>query len=167
MHVQRVVAGQRTAISYKELKVEEFVLGFLIMLDSPRGKWDKEVMLEILKMLLQDTVDFDWENARNFYLMVGLYVEAGVRRWTDMEAIRQQRIIHSRTVYQEKKESKESKKGNGGKTQLGTCVVVLCIRNVLVNRIEIISHSRTLAVTALRPQGWLIGTPRKTAFEKP
>ena len=115
MHVQRVVAGQRTAISYKELKVEEFVLGFLIMLDSPRGKWDKEVMLEILKMLLQDTVDFDWENARNFYQMVGLDVEAGVRRWTDMEAIRQQRIIHSRTVYPEKKESKESKKGNGGK----------------------------------------------------
>ena len=92
------------------------MLGYLIMLDSSRGKWDKEVMLDILKMLLQDTVDFAWENARNFYRMVGLDVEAGIRRWTDTDAIKDRRIIHSRIVYPEKKEVKEGKKGIAGKT---------------------------------------------------
>ena len=115
MYVNRVSAGSRAAVTYKELRVEEFVLGFLMMLDAKKDKWDKEVMLEILKMFLQDTVDFAWENALNFYRMIALDVEAGVRRWDDMEAISRLRLVHARTVYPEKKENKDVKKANGQK----------------------------------------------------
>ena len=116
MYVNRVNGGATVAVGYKELKVEEFVLGYLMMLDARKDKWDKEVMLEILKMLMQDTVDFAWENALNFYKMIGLDVEAGVRRWDDTEAISRLRLVHSRTVYPEKKDNKEAKKPTGQKT---------------------------------------------------
>ena len=116
MYVSRISAGTRVAINYKELKVEEFVLGYLTMLDAHKEQWDKELMLDILKMLLQDTVDFAWENALNFYQMIGLDVEAGVRKWEDIEVIRQLRLVHSRTVYPEKKENKEAKKPGNQKT---------------------------------------------------
>ena len=93
----------------------EFVLGFLMMLDARKDKWDREVMLDILKMLMQDTVDFAWEKALNFYKMIGLDVEAGIRRWEDTEVIGRLRLVHSRTVFPGKKESKEAKKNNGQK----------------------------------------------------
>ena len=67
-------------------------------------------------MLMQDTVDFAWENALNFYQMIGLDVEAGVRSWEDTEVIRDLRLVHSRTVYPEKKEAKDNKRPNSGKT---------------------------------------------------
>ena len=53
MHVSRLVAGERVGVVYKELRIEEFVYGFLEMLDAPKAKWDRKVMMGILKMLMQ------------------------------------------------------------------------------------------------------------------
>ena len=66
MHVQRVVAGEHVPVKYKELKMAEFVYGYLEMLDAHPDKWDREVMLGILKTLMRDAADFAWENAANF-----------------------------------------------------------------------------------------------------
>ena len=115
LYVVRTVAGNRTPVPYKELRIEEFVYGFLMMIDSPKCKWDRDVMLEILKMLMQDTMDFAWENARAFYEMVGVDVEYGLKKWDDTEAIMKARLLHSRTVLPEKKENKETKKPAGNK----------------------------------------------------
>ena len=111
MYVTRGSAGSRIPVPYKELKVDEFVFGFLEMLDSPKFKWDREMMLKIFKMLMQDSMDFAWENARGFYGLLGVDVESGVKEWTDTEAIRDMRMLHSRIVLPEKKETKEVKKG--------------------------------------------------------
>ena len=115
LHINRVVAGKRVPVAYKELRIEEFVFGFLEMLDSERRKWDRDLMLNILKMCMQDAMDFSWENARAFYRLVGVDVESGVRGWTDTDGIRDLRMLHSRIVYPEAKENKEIKKGQSNK----------------------------------------------------
>ena len=116
MYVKRVTAGTRVGVPYKNLTVEEFVFGFVGMLKSGKGKWDTDIMLDILQMLMQDATDFCWDNARNFYQMLGVDVEEGVWEWTDATAIQDMRLIHSRTNRTEKKDSKDAKKTNGGKT---------------------------------------------------
>ena len=110
MHIQRVSGGKRVGVQYKELTIAEFVFGFLEMLDAPKAKWDREVMLGILMFIMRDAIDFSWENARGFYQMVGIDVECGMRSWDDTDGIQSQRLLHSRTVLPEKKETKEVKK---------------------------------------------------------
>ena len=107
MHVKRLTAGRRKNMSYSEMKVEEFVYGFLKMLKTPRNKLDKDTMIDILEMLMQDTVDFAWQNALNFYEMVGVDVEMGYMTWQDKEIIQQMRMTYSRTHYPEKKEQQK------------------------------------------------------------
>ena len=114
MHVKRTVNGKRVGVNYEDLKVEEFVLGFVAMLRSPRCKMDRDVMLEILEMLMQDTVDFAWENARAFYKMLGVDVETGVRQWTDEEQISKMRLQYC----QKRRKLRRSRKGRaGGETE--------------------------------------------------
>ena len=48
MHVCRRVMGRRKNMTFNELKVEEFVYGFLIMLKNTRNKMDREVMMPLL-----------------------------------------------------------------------------------------------------------------------
>ena len=112
MYVTRLTGGGREGVPYKQLRIEEFVYGFLLMLESPKCTWDKDTMLVILRMLMRDTMDFAWENARAFYEMVGHDVEAGVRKWTDSDEIFNLRLLHSRVSLTEKKEQKEGKKPN-------------------------------------------------------
>ena len=116
MYVQRVEAGQRTGVDYKQLRIDEFVYGFIAMLKAKKCRWDKELMIDILQMLMQDSMDFAWENARSFYELVGIDVEKGVRKWTDADGIRDMRLLHSRTHLTDKpKEVPVIKKNNGGR----------------------------------------------------
>ena len=119
MHVKRVTNGKRAGVPYKELKIDEFVYGFLAMLKSHKTKWDKELMLDILQDLMQDSMDFAWENARGFYEMLGLDVENGDKSWDDTQTVMKMRLLHSRTVYPERKDTKEVKKNSPGKGATG------------------------------------------------
>ena len=116
MYVSRVVNGDRVGVPYKQLRVEEFVYGYLEMLDTARNAWDREVMLAMLKMLMQDAMDFSWSNALNFYSLIGVDVENGTKKWTDTEIIKDMRMIHCRVPRPEKKEEKENKKSSNNKT---------------------------------------------------
>ena len=125
MHVQRMVAGKRKSVPFVELRVEEFVSGFLRMLKSPRSKMDPELMMPLLDMVMEDTIDYSWANALNFYLMVGLDVEYGVLAWDDSERIKEMRFKYSRAVFPEKKEAKEgNKQNNKGSSQGIKCCAV-------------------------------------------
>ena len=77
------------------------------MIESPHSKFDYRKMTTLFRHVMQDTVDFSWANARNFYERVGLDVEKGVLQWSDEEAIRELRFTYARTVFPAKKENKE------------------------------------------------------------
>ena len=109
----RMVQGSQKPVPYKELKVEEFVYGFIKMLRAPNNKLDLLGMIDILSMIMQDTVDFSWNNARRFYEKVGLDVEKAGLAWTDMNRINGMRLVYSRTIFPEVKDNKDSgKTGN-------------------------------------------------------
>ena len=110
MHVQRMVAGRQTCIAYADLKVEEFVFGFLCMIKAPHTTMVKGEMYPLLEMIMQDTVDFSWANARGFYEMLGRAVEKGTLKWSDTDIIYQKRMTYSRTVFPDTPKPKETPK---------------------------------------------------------
>ena len=109
-YVRRLVGGKRKPLTFSELRIEEFVFGFLDMLDSPKCKWDYRMMTQILKHMMRDTMDFSWTSARSFYEMAGLEIEKGGIDWTDKETIRDLRMQYARVALQPKVEAKEQQR---------------------------------------------------------
>ena len=109
MHVRRMTNGKRRTLNYAELTPEEFVYGYLTMLINPRNGMDEKIMIPLLRIVMQDTVDYSWINARNFYETLGIEVEKGDMRWEDTETIREYRMTYSRAVFPETKDGKETK----------------------------------------------------------
>ena len=112
LYIKRMVGGRRKPVAFSDLRVEEFALGFLAMLDAPECSFNRENMVEILKMVLQDTMDFSWANAVGFYEKVAHEVEDGMMTWEDMDKIKDMRVTYSRTVMPAKREQREGPKGN-------------------------------------------------------
>ena len=116
LYVTRLAGESRDPVPYSDLRTDEFVYGYLMMLKNEACKWDKDRMLEILEMLMQDSMDYAWGNARTFYQQLGLDVEKGVRQWSDREGVRDLRFLHSRTGNPTKKEPpRDAKKPNNAK----------------------------------------------------
>ena len=107
MYVTRMAGGKRTGVPFAELRLEEFVFGFISMLESPFCRWDYRTMTRLLRMMMQDVMDFSWPNARALYQMIGVEVEQGTMEWTDTDAIREMRFTHSRVGCPEKEREKK------------------------------------------------------------
>ena len=84
--------------TYENLGVDDFVYGYLSMLEAPRSKLDPAIMLPILKNLMQDSRDFSWPKARDFYRDLAAAVEQGTLRWSDSDAIHMLRMTECRTL---------------------------------------------------------------------
>ena len=93
-HIRK--GSMRTTPEYADITSEEFVLGFIRMLQDPESKYDRDRMLEILRDLMEDAVDFGWGRARAFYGMIGLDVEQRQLSWTDEQTILKMRLTHFR-----------------------------------------------------------------------
>ena len=117
LYVKRRVAGTRVPVPYADIHINEFVYGFLIMLKSPKFTEDKDTMLDVLGMLMEDSMNFSWSNARGFYYMLGQDVEQGVRKWEDRGAIQEMQLLQSRAVFPDNKEAPSNvKKATPAKT---------------------------------------------------
>ena len=110
LYVRRMVGGKRKGVLYADLKVEEFVYGFLVMISASKNKMDITSMLLLLQNLMQDAMEFSWANARAFYDIVGQDVEQGLMKWTDEQAIYQKRMTYARTIFPVRKEQQPTQK---------------------------------------------------------
>ena len=110
MHVKPLVGRKRKNVAYADLRIDEFAYGFMYMLFLPRSKMDKDTMLRIFSMVMQDSMDYSGNNARTFYEMIGIAVEKKELQWGNSEAIREMRMTYSRAVFPEKQEQKEAPK---------------------------------------------------------
>ena len=117
LYVQRLSEGNTISVPYSDLRVEEFVYGFLEMLDAPKCSMDQQKMRDLLKMIMRDAMDFSWSNALRFYRMVGWAVEKGALKWSDSEKISDMRMTFSRANFPEKKEVKETPKTTNTNTK--------------------------------------------------
>ena len=110
LYVRRMVASRRRSVPFADLRVEEFVYGFLCMLEAPNCTLDCPTMLRMLKEMMQDTMDFSWPNVRGFYEIVGLEVEQDTMGWEDEDKVHKYRMAYARTIFPDKKEEKEKEK---------------------------------------------------------
>ena len=107
-YIQRLSGTSRKGIRFNELNIDEFVYGFVCMLNAPQCQLDRDRMIRLLGEVMQDSVDFSWENARNFYEMASLAVEKGRLNWADEAVVNQMRMTYSRTNVQQKREQREA-----------------------------------------------------------
>ena len=107
MYVRRTAGGSRKGVTFAELRIEEFVFGFLKMIVAPKNKFDMPRMIEMLTYIMQDSMEFSWQSARRFYEQVGINVEMGMLKWTDEPSIERLRMQYARTVFPVAKETKD------------------------------------------------------------
>ena len=107
-YVHRVAGSNGKPLHFKDLTMGEFVYGFLCMIEAPNCSIDYRLMTRLLKHVMQDSVDFSWESARNFYDMVGIAVEKGRLKWTDEDIIDKMRMQYARTIFPTKRETKDT-----------------------------------------------------------
>ena len=91
-------ASDKSAPTYDSLGIDDFVFGFLSMLDQPRNNLDPAIMLPILKNLMQDSRDFSWKKAKDFYRDLAVEVEQGHLKWSDTAQINMLRMTECRTL---------------------------------------------------------------------
>ena len=108
MHINRITGGNSIPVSYGNMRTDEFVYGFLCMIDSAECKWDYRTMTRILKHLMQEAMEFSWSNALNFYRLAGLAVERGEMQWSDEPRLHEMRMTYARAVFPTVRESKEA-----------------------------------------------------------
>ena len=110
-------------------------------------------MLDLLEMLMQDTMDYSWIKERNFYETLGIDVEMGEMKWSDDTKIAQHRANYSRAVFPEKKEAKEAEKTTRPAPRQAPPGMKCWppSRPVHANKRGTILPTHTPAVTVLRP----------------
>ena len=74
-HFHIYTAPGEEPMTFQRLSVQEFVYGFMHMIDQPDSRLDKQIMWDILKGMMEDATEYPWHNVRNFYWVVGSHVE--------------------------------------------------------------------------------------------
>ena len=108
MYVSRKVGGQHKGVAYGDLNSEEFTYGFMCMIESSKCKWDYRVMTNILRMIIQHSIAYTWENARAWYREMGVEVEQGIMEWSEGDRVREMRFSHIQTKAPERRENQDS-----------------------------------------------------------
>ena len=86
-HLNVYRGAARRPVKYGDMTVTEFVYGYLQMIHNPRNRFDKDVMMGILRNIMEDALTYPWDNVRNFYRVLSSMVEMDRVQWTDTEQI--------------------------------------------------------------------------------
>ena len=81
-------------MTYERLSIQEFTFGFMQMVDQPDAAFDRQIMWELLKTLMEDATEYPWENVKNFFGVVGSHVENDRMEWSDTDSIAKLRVKH-------------------------------------------------------------------------
>ena len=91
-HVYR--GPDRRPAKYSELTVDEFVLGYLISMQSEGPATQLHMQRHLLE-LMRDTGDYTWESVKNFHAVLLNQFEMKRIKWTDVEAIQELRRTYA------------------------------------------------------------------------
>ena len=94
-HFHIYTAPGEEPMTFQRLSLQEFVYGFMHMIDQPDSRLDRQIMWDILKGMMEDATEYPWHNVRNFYWVVGSHVENDRLRWDDAEPIQKLRLKHA------------------------------------------------------------------------
>ena len=82
-------------MTFSSLSVQEFVYGFQHMVDQPDARLDRSVMWDVLKGMMEDAMEYPWQNVRDFYWVVGSHIENNRLEWTDTDKVQKLRVKHA------------------------------------------------------------------------
>ena len=83
------------AMTFERLSVQEFVYGLMHMVDQPDAGLDRQTMWEVLKGMMEDAIEFPWQNVRDFYWVVSSHIENNRLEWSDTDKIQKLRAKHA------------------------------------------------------------------------
>lgn len=87
----------RQAARYEDLTIPEFTFGYLSMItNGNHSPTETEHMLNHLRELMRDAMDFPWQNVRNFHGVLWNHFEMDRIRWRDGEKIQELRQVYAR-----------------------------------------------------------------------
>ena len=73
----------------------EFTYGYLHMVDQQGSKFDRDIMWDLLKMMMEDVAEYPWANVKNFFRILGSHIENDRVKWFDTQSIQQLRAKHA------------------------------------------------------------------------
>ena len=82
-------------MTYDNLSITEFTYGYLHMVDRPDSKFERQVMWDLLKAIMEDAAEYPWPNVKNFFFIVGSKVENARLEWADSANIAKLRAKHA------------------------------------------------------------------------
>lgn len=93
-HYPVYVGPTRRPAKYSDLTPEQFVFGYIRNMQR-EPKAVKTIMLNHLQDLMQDAMDYSWQNARSYHKLLLQQFEMDRLSWTDTEQIQEFRRIHA------------------------------------------------------------------------
>ena len=87
--------ADRRPVKFTEMNLNEFVYGFLCMLNNPRFSYDKVIMVNLLQEMMADAMEFSWMSVRNFYRVIASSIEMMRFDWGDMDRIQALRVQYA------------------------------------------------------------------------
>lgn len=105
-HVYR--GPKRTGANYHELNIQEFAYGYLCQLiDGGHTEATQTTMLSHMRDMMQDAMEYPWENVRNFHGILMAEMEMDRASWDDTDVIERLRTMYVHRA------SSASSKGQG------------------------------------------------------
>jgi hypothetical protein len=83
-----------SAISYDQLSLAEFALGFYSCLEVQTDLAKQTALKRHYRILLEDAAKFDWPSVRAFHSSILTKLQQGTLRWSDSYQFDQLRIMH-------------------------------------------------------------------------
>ena len=112
LYVTRAAGGRRKGVAFGDLHIDEFVVGFMAMIESPKCVWDYRTMTKVFQIVIQDSVNISWPFALALYEAIGRDVEKGEMEWGDFDRIKELRFNQSHGSATEKlTEKKDTREG--------------------------------------------------------
>ena len=125
-HFHIYTAPGADPMTFERLSVQEFVFGYMLMVDQRDSKLDRAVMWNVLKGIVEDATEYPWHNVKNFYWILASHVENERMEWTDDAEIHKLRAKHAQkyeapNTQQPVQSTQAEKLRYCGPYQKGTC----------------------------------------------
>ena len=82
-------------MTFERVSIPEFIFGYMQMVDQTAAWFDRAIMWDLLKSMMEDATEFPWANVKNFFLIIGSQVENERLEWADTVTIDKCRVKYS------------------------------------------------------------------------
>ena len=94
-HFHIYTAPGAEPMTFERLSVQEFVFGYMHMVDQQDSKLDRSIMWNILKGMMEDATEYPWLNVKNYYWVLASHVKNERMEWSNGSEVQSLRAKHA------------------------------------------------------------------------